>query len=193
MSRHSERCSRCKSTIGRLLKTLYGDVRVNHRFDVGTRPEDLRMSPFREELRTIFLKLQQLRGFHVFVKASMLPAVDFFVPSPGFIVEFDETQHFTACRRESLLLYPRDLRTGFDVERWIRLCEQIRARDNDPPYRDEQRAWYDTMRDFLPSERPFKPTVRLFSKDAIWCDLDPEDDSDVRAFTSRLDQSPSRS
>jgi hypothetical protein len=33
------------------------------------------------------------------------------------------------------------------------LCEEINAKDNYPPYRDEQRAWYDTLRDFLASDK----------------------------------------
>ncbi len=29
-------------------------------------------------------------------------------------------------------------------------CDRVHARDNEPCYRDEQRAWYDTLRDILP-------------------------------------------
>ena len=50
-------------------------------------------------------------------------------------------------------------------------CDEIRAYDNDPPYRDEQRAWYDTLRDFIPEMKGFLPTVRVFAKDLAWCSL----------------------
>ena len=60
------------------------------------------------------------------------------------------TQHFTKPREIALGLYPQNIPYGFSVERWRKLCESLDKRDNDPPYRDEQRAWYDTLRDFAP-------------------------------------------
>jgi hypothetical protein len=53
---------------------------------------------------------------------------------------------------------------GFDKRKWIELCDQINAHDNYPLFRDEQRAWYDTLRDFLPTIKPLLPTVRLYKK-----------------------------
>ncbi|HPU23972.1 MAG TPA: hypothetical protein PL149_07445 [Candidatus Kapabacteria bacterium] len=60
------------------------------------------------------------------------------------------------------------------------------AKDNDPIYRDEQRAWYDTLRDFLPAIKGLKPTVRLFAKDYVWCSFDPDNQSDVKKFENLL-------
>jgi hypothetical protein len=71
--------------------------------------------------------------------------------------------HFPQGKAENCRYSDRLLELGFDKKRWIRLCETIGAKDNDPPYRDEQRAWYDTLRDFLPSIRGLKPTIRLHS------------------------------
>ena len=65
---------------------------------------------------------------------------DFWVPDPGFIVEFDERQHFTIPRKLALSKYPAVQPLGFPQERWIVLCEHHTAKDNDPCYRDEQRA-----------------------------------------------------
>jgi len=75
-----------------------------------------------------------------------------------------------------------------DKKRWIELCETINAKDNDTrtSYRDEQRAWYDTLRDFLPSVKGIKPTIRLFSKDFVWCSLDPNNPLDVQKFKRYL-------
>jgi len=42
--------------------------------------------------------------------------------------------------------YPPSLELGFSREKWITLCNEINAKDNDPPYRDEQRAWYDNFK-----------------------------------------------
>lgn len=55
------------------------------------------------------------------------------------------------------------------------MCREIDARDDDPPDRDEQRAWYDSLRDHLPLLKPgFGPTVRIRASDFAWCSLDPE-------------------
>ncbi len=184
--RHNERCPECKSTIERMFKKIYGDVRTNYKFKVGTTIEDYKNYPFHQDLREILLALQSYRGYKHFVRTPNLPRCDFFIPNPGFIVEFDESQHFTTPRQISLQNYPQNLRLGFPVERWVALCRKIKARDNDPPFRDEQRAWYDTLRDFLPLLKGLKPTVRLFSKDFHWCSLNPEIDSDVKKFKAFL-------
>ena len=181
-SQHDERCPKCKETIRKLLEKIYGRVEENYKFRVGTSPEDFKNSPYYSELRKIYKKLQDHRGYRDFVKAKTLPNCDFFIPNPGFIVEFDESQHFTLPRKLTLEEYPTNLKLGFSKEKWIRLCEEIDAKDNDPPYRDEQRAWYDTLRDFLPTILGLQPTVRLFAKDFVWCSLDPENPRDVGKF-----------
>ena len=83
-------------------------------------------------------------------------------------------------------LYPSSLPLGFDREQWAAHCRKIRASDNDPPYRDEQRAWYDTLRDFLPTVFPLYPTVRLSAREHEWCKLNPDDHKDVEQFRQIL-------
>lgn len=185
---NGERCPRCKEIIKRLLEKIYGKVKVNYKFNVGTRPENFKGRPYYNELREIYEALQSYRGFKEFVKAKTLPNCDFFIPNPGFIVEFDESQHFTLPRKIALERYPSNLELGFNRERWIRLCEKINAKDNDPPYRDEQRAWYDTLRDFLPAILRLKPTVRLFAKDFVWCSLNPDNPKDVEKFKRMIEK-----
>ena len=184
---HNERCPECKQTIEKMLRKTYGDVKSNYKFEVGVLPENFMNSLFYHEIKDIFLTLKEYRGHEDFARASNLPRVDFYVPNPGFIVEFDESQHFTDCRKESLLKYPNTLEIGFDAKSWIKLCEKINAKDNDPAYRDEQRAWYDTLRDFLPTIKRLNPTVRLFSKDFRWCNLNPEVQSDIKKFKTLLE------
>ena len=179
---HNERCLKCKETIKKLLQKIYGEVKVNYKFNVKTSPEDFKHTPYYHKLKEIYEILQKHRGFKEFVKAKTLPNCDFFIPNPGFIVEFDESQHFTLTRKITLERYPANFKLGFDKEKWIRLCNEINAKDNNPPYRDEQRAWYDTLRDFLPSILGLKPTVRLFAKDFIWCSLNPDNPKDVNKF-----------
>ena len=184
---HNERCPKCKLTIEKMLRKLYGDVKTNYKFAIGTLPDDFKDSLFYRKIGDIFSTLKKCRGYEDFVRANTLPNVDFYAPNPGFIVEFDESQHFTFCRKESLLKYPDALKIGFDVDRWIELCEKIGAKDNDPPFRDEQRAWYDTLRDFLPTIQRLNPTIRLFSKDISWCNLNPEEQYDIEKFKTLLE------
>jgi len=183
---HDERCPKCKETIGKLLKRIYGKVEQNYNFEVGTRLEDFLNTSLYGKLKEIYEALQNHRGFREFVKAKTLPNCDFFVSNPGFIVEFDESQHFTVPRKIVLEMYLNELELGFNREKWITLCEKINVRDNDPPYRDEQRAWYDTLRDFLPAIKGLKPTVRLFAGDFMWCSLNPDATSDVERFRKFL-------
>lgn len=184
---HDERCPECKETVKSLLERIYGVVESNYKFNVAADGSDFRNTAYSETLRHIFKSLQDCRGHSDFVRAKTLPNCDFFVPNPGFIVEFDETQHFTNPRKITLENYPENLKLVFPKMRWIVLCEEINARDNDPVYRDEQRAWYDTLRDFLPDILNLKPTVRLYSKEMQWCELNPDSPSDVEKFRNIIE------
>jgi len=186
---HDERCPKCKETIRKLLQKIYGKVEPNYKLEIGVHPEDFRSIPHYGKLREIYETLQNHRDFKGFVKAKTLPGCDFFVPSPGFILEFDESQHFTLPRKIVLKHYPDKLELGFDKKRWKALCERINSKDNNPPFRDEQRAWYDTLRDFLPEIKGFKPTVRLYSKEMQWCSLDtenPQHEAKFRKFVGNI-------
>ena len=185
---HGERCLKCKETIRKLLEKIYGRVEENYKFSVGILPEDFKDTQCYGKLEEIYETLQSHRGFKEFVKAKTLPNCDFFIPNPGFIVEFDESQHFTLLRKITLEEYPTNLELGFSKEKWIGLCNEINAKDNDPPYRDEQRAWYDTLRDFLPTILDLKPTVRLFAEDFVWCSLNPDNPKDVDKFRKMIEK-----
>lgn len=170
-----------------MLREIYYDVSTNYRFEAGTKPEDYIGSVYHDELNEIYSALQTCRGHDNFVKTRNLPHCDYYVPNPGFILEFDESQHFTFCRKISLTKYPSNLQLGFEAKKWIRLCQELNKKDNDPPYRDEQRAWYDTLRDFLPSLIGLKPTIRLYSRDFHWCSLNPSNPSHIERFKSILE------
>ena len=186
--RHSERCPECKVRVRELLERLYGTCIVNHRFRWETSLAAYRGTQIEPTLRKVAAALKAHRGFGVgdFVKADLLAACDFWVPDPGFIVEFDESQHFTVPRQLALSAYPAEHPLSFSSERWIALCEHHDARDNDPPYRDEQRAWYDTLRDLVPSLEGLQPTVRLYARDRAWCSLDPDDSDHLKAFSDLI-------
>jgi len=185
-AKHSERCPECKKTVNDILRKLYGDVATNYRFDFGTRPEDFKYSSHYPVLRKIFERLQEYRNHKDFVRSEVLPHCDFFMKSAGFILEFDESQHFSIPRKISLDLYPEDMKLGFSRQKWTRLCEEIKAQDNDPAFRDEQRAWYDVLRDFLPMIKGLKPTVRIYSKEMAWCELKPDNPEDFERFRNLI-------
>lgn len=184
--RHDQRCSECKNTLFELFRRVFGTIKVDHKIQVPARLDDLAHTPCFPQLKSIFTSLTTLRANADFVGAKTLPRCDLFVPSPAFVVEFDEPQHFTKERGVSLSQYPTELRLGFDLSRLIQLCERVDARDHDL-YRDEARAWYDTIRDFLPMiDSKFEPTVRIPMGDFQWCRLNPEMNDDLDQFKNML-------
>lgn len=185
-----ERCPACKTRIRELLEKLYGQVVERQSLGLGTSPGDYKGTPHHDVLQAIHARLVAHRGFADFVHAQRMPPCDYFVPNPGFILEFDESQHFTTPRNIALQLYPSTLAIGYDLVRWQALCQQIRACDPYPPYRDEQRAWYDTLRDFAPAVLGLRPTVRLYAKQTEWCRLDPESPTDVEWLRRLIDAQP---
>jgi len=185
-TRHSERCHECKIRVRELLERIYGKCQQNHKLSWPAHLSSYEGTSIYSALRNVVTVLEEYRGFGFedFVRAKTLAPFDFWVPDPGFIVEFDESQHFTSPRKLVLSAYPDDSPLGFSRERWIALCEQHNAKDDDPPYRDEQRAWYDILRDFVPSLKGFGPTVRLYARDFAWCSLDANSSDDRQRFSA---------
>jgi hypothetical protein len=161
-----------------------GEVLEQQSLGLSTQLEDYRRSSLYEALATIHGALQRHRGFVSFVGAGRLRGADYFLPRHRLTVEFDESQHFTAPRRLALSLYPVDVPLGFDLGRWMTLCAQLDRHDRRPPYRDEQRAWLDALRDFSAPLLGNRPTVRVYAGDEAWCSLD-RGRQQVEAFKRR--------
>lgn len=185
---HSEHCRRCKEQVRQLLAAIYGDCLVGYSFPWPASPEEYKKTIMEDTLRQILAALEQLRGHRNFIKSVQVPPSDFFVPNPPFILEFDESQHFTLARLVTLSLYRPELKVGFPIARWKDLCRSIDARDDEPPDRDERRAWYDTLRDLVPALHGLKPTVRIYSNEFRWCSLDSGSGRDQEMFCSILEQ-----
>jgi hypothetical protein len=168
-----------------MLQAVYGTVYHRYRIHLGTLPGDYGTQPFYTSLSSIYHALENHRGFTDFVSARYVDA-DFFIPNPGFIVECDESQHFTKSRGITLKNYPDNKKVGFSLKDWISRCDELDKHDNDPPSRDEQRAWYDTVRDFLPEIKGFQPTIRLYAGELDWCGMDPEKEEDRESFKKIL-------
>ena len=192
---HSERCHACKIRVGQLLERIYGACVRNHRFRWRTGLAAYAGTSIEPVLRDVAAALEGYRGYGVgtFVRTQMLAGCDYWVPDPGFIVEFDESQHFTSLRKLALAVYADGHHLGFPASRWLELCEQHDARDNDPAFRDEQRAWYDTLRDLVPSTTGLQPTVRLYARDRVWCSLDLDSNEDRKRFSDLIHEGGSRS
>ncbi len=192
--RHSERCPMCKTRVRQLLQRIYGACRLNRRFRWRTRLAAYAGTSIDPVLREVAGALERHRGYGVdkFVRGRVLAPCDYWVPDPGFILEFDESQHFTRPRKLALSAYTDTLPLGFSARRWLELCQHHEARDNDPAYRDEQRAWYDTLRDLVPPLKGLQPTVRLYARDRIWCSLDPESGEDREEFSDLIQERVSR-
>ena len=171
-------------------KRIYGTCLSNHRFGWQTGLAPYAKTSIGAALRDVAAVIQEYRGFAIgdFVRRDELAGCDYWVPDPGFIVEFDESQHFTSPRKLTLVEYADEEHLGFSAKRWITLCEHHDAKDNDPPFRDEQRAWYDTLRDLLPAIKGLGPTVRLYARDRVWCSLDPDSAEDREDFSDLMQQ-----
>ena len=192
--RHSERCRECKIRVGQLLGRIYGACVLDHRFQWETSLTAYAGTSIDLALRDVAGVLEGYRGYGIgtFVRSNVLAGCDYWVPGPGFVVEFDESQHFTRPRKLALSVYADAHPLGFAARRWLELCEHHDARDNDPPFRDEQRAWYDTLRDLVPSIMGLQPTVRLYAPDQVWCSLDPDSGEDRERFSDLIHEGSSR-
>ena len=199
---HRKRCKKCKAQISLLLQVGFGQVEAIKKLDISTSLSSYADSPYYAALEKIYKALQEYRGYENFVRSKKLKEVDFFVSEPPFILEFDERQHFTVPRKIALSLYPEDIKIDFDKNLWMRLCEELHEEDNDPKFRDEQRAWYDTLRDFAPYILPelhLMPTKRILDADQKmkkvsdgsyfeWCNFDPLNPDDVIKFSRLISQ-----
>ncbi len=184
---HSQHCRACKERVRELLTAIYGHCYVNHSFPWPAKPEDYGQTPIGAALQRIRAGLVDLRSHRDFIKSALIPPCDFYISNPPFILEFDESQHFSHPRLTTLSLYPENVKLGYPLHRWQGLCREIDAKDDEPIDRDERRAWYDTLRDLVPALHGFEPTVRLYAEEFVWCSLDGTSMQDRELFKAMLE------
>ncbi len=177
-----------------MLTALFGGCLAGRRFPWPARPEEYAATPVGAPLQRIRDALGDWRGHRDFIRSAQMPPYDFSVADPPFILEFDESQHFSAARAVTLERYPASVPLGFSVQRWRELCREIDAVDDQPIDRDERRAWYDTLRDLVPFAHGFRPTVRLYAGERKWCALDRQEPRDLALFRAIIEagQNPAR-
>jgi hypothetical protein len=183
---HSPHCRACKERVRQLLTAIFGECGVDHQFPWPAHPQNYAGTSIGDTLELIRGALGAWRGHRDFIKSAQIPPCDFYVSDPPFILEFDESQHFSRARAITLELYPQTLAVNFSLARWRSLCREINAVDDEPIDRDERRAWYDTLRDLAPIVYGFKPTVRLYAGAYDWCRLDATDESHLGTFREFL-------
>ncbi len=131
-----------KNALKKLLEQRFGLVQTEVKFDWLVVPERNSMD---QDFATIADALVNYRGFNNFFTPRISLKCDYYIPSQNLIIEYDERQHFTIPRDITLSLYPPNLELNFDMRIWRDACQIIQARDNDPVFRDEQRAFYMTF------------------------------------------------
>jgi hypothetical protein len=157
-AKHSLKPKEQRKALEQLLETLYGKVDKEKSFDWLVVPDPNTMP--KGVLKDIHIKLSLLRGHSDFVTPRRHLKYDFYLPSRDLVIEYDERQHFTVQRAAALRLYPSKHALGFDRNDWIDVCDRTQAVDKSPVYRDEQRAFYDSMRDLLAAANGIR-VVRL--------------------------------
>lgn len=133
-----------KHALQRLLQKLLGIMETEKKFDWMQAP-DRKHIP--ERYAGIVRALTEFCESDEFCKSAYKPPCDFYFPEERIIIEYDERQHFSIQRKITLENYPNDSQLGFSKQDWISQCEQIRAKDGNPPFRDERRAFTDAVRD----------------------------------------------
>lgn len=151
-----------------ILKKQYGAVEEEFKFDEIKVPDLINRESIDSDLLRILNAIEGHRNITISGRKNYKLRCDYYLPAGKLIVEFDERQHFTPLRATSLQSYPPDTSLGFKKARWIQLSNRIQAGDNSPIYRDEQRAFYDSIRDIIAPKIGLKPVVRIFEEDVLW-------------------------
>lgn len=134
---------RQKEYLQNLLHDLFGKVETEKRYDWAT-------SPRTEKMYTVIVtNIEKTCGTKSFACKKYKLAFDFVCEKQKLIIEYDERQHFTKQRKIALMSYPSDIQLYYDKKLWLKACDDINAimRKKTSPYRDETRAFYDSIRD----------------------------------------------
>jgi len=185
MDKHDSRCYKCKNLIYQMLNRIFRKIELKYKVpNIPLSIDAHKSSKHYSALKKIYRGLINYRGQKDFIKARYLQRCDIYIPSEKRIVEIDEVQHYSTARLVSLRKYPEKLKLGYDKTKYKKYCADISSNDPDPVFRDEQRAWYDTLRDFLPylSNEIKRPTVRIPLGFYAWCKLNTNSKKDIAEF-----------
>ncbi len=157
-----------RDSLKRIMTHFWGDIKEESVFDNVIVP-DLNNKTILDKITKILIdSIESCRNRTIKGKVNLKLKFDYYIPSLNIAVEFDEKQHFTNLRAKSLKSYPSGIKLGFNKQKWIKLCEEIDEHDDDPIYRDEQRAFYDSLRDIYFFKNYLKPVIRIYENDVSW-------------------------
>lgn len=160
------KCAR-RAALKDIVDRNYGRIQTEWKCKIAV-PDLIDRTGMHAVLQRILSAIEAHRSIAVQGRNGHRLAFDLFLEEVNLPIEYDERQHFTPLRAASLRSYPHRALLGFDRTKWIRLCEEIRAGDNSPAYRDEQRAFYDSVRDIVAPQVGLLPVMRVFEEDVIW-------------------------
>ncbi len=116
---HTESCKACKKKFLKALRREFGEVIEQWSTGWPCRIEDiLNFSEIKSNaaglMNRIYSVLQNHRGYNSFVGRKTGRNCDYYIKSLNCLFEIDESQHFTAPRKITLSLYPKNIPISFD-------------------------------------------------------------------------------
>lgn len=160
--------SRRREAFRKALELRWGTVLTEWKCSSIVVPDLTNRTSLDADLAAVLQAIENHRNIRVSGRSGHQLAFDLFVEQEKLPIEFDERQHFTPLRAVSLQAYPPRIHLGFSKSRWTHLAKEIRAGDNSPIYRDEQRAYYDSIRDIVAPRAGLRPVIRVFEEDVAW-------------------------
>jgi len=152
-----------KNALQIALQKKFGIIETEKKFEWLKTPNKNQLN----EYDKIYKQLINYRNYKNFYKSNYQLRCDMYFESEKLIIEYDERQHFTIPRKIALENYSPKIKLFFSKDDWINSCNYIMAKDNDPKHRDEQRAFYDSVRDIEASKNGFK-LIRIKHGDYDW-------------------------
>jgi hypothetical protein len=172
-----------------MLFKIYDDVVFLPKFeDVSVELKSYEGKQFYNSLERIYNSLMDYEGCEDFIRKKTLFDSDLYIPSEKILIETDELQHFSEARLVALNKYPEGFECEYNFKAYKRMCEKVNSKGLSRKKRNVQRAWYDTIRDFLPVICPdkVKNVVRIPLGGYKWCDLSHKKKFDIAAFKRLL-------
>lgn len=134
---------RQKEYLQNLLYDLLGKIETEKKYDWATSPRTEKI------YMDIISNMEKVCGTREFANKKYKLPFDFVCEKHKLLIEYDERQHFTNQRKVALMSYPSDINLYYSKEMWLKACNDINAkmRKKSAPFRDETRAFYDSIRD----------------------------------------------
>ncbi len=159
-----------KNALQILLQKQFGTIETEKNFEWLKTPN---LNDLPLEYKIIYSKLKKYRNQNKIFKPNIKLQCDMYFKEAGLIIEYDERQHFSEARKITLLNYPSNIKLNFSKKDWIETCEKFQAKDNYPENRDENRAFYDCVRD-IESQKNGYVLIRIKHGDYDWESDDAE-------------------